>query len=151
MEKTEIKRSDFKCWIQVDIRWGDMDALGHVNNTKYFTFCESARIHYFQSLELNLNPNLSQGPTLAHANLNFRKQVHYPAKLDIGIKVSSIKTRSFQMDYGLFLADTNTDTLVAEGFSVIVWADYKQGKSTDMPDTVRNAIEKIEGFKKPED
>lgn len=146
MEKTDVKRNDFKCWIQVDIRWGDMDALGHVNNTKYFTFCESARIRYFESLELNLKPNLSQGPTLAHANLNFRKQVHYPAKLDVGVRVSSIKTKSFQMDYGLFLAET--DTLVAEGFSIIVWADYKQGKSADMPEVVRMAIENIESFAK---
>lgn len=145
MDKVDIKRSDFKCWIQVDIRWGDMDALGHVNNTRYFTFCESARIRYFESLELSLQPNLSQGPTLAHANLNFRKQVHYPSKIDVGVKVSSLKTRSFQMDYGLFLADT--DTIVAEGFSIIVWADYKQGKSADMPQVVRDAIEKIEGLK----
>ncbi|KAF0250145.1 MAG: acyl-CoA thioester hydrolase [bacterium] len=144
LEKVDIKRSDFKCWIHMDIRWGDMDALGHVNNTKYFTFCESARIHYFESLELNLNPNLSQVPTLAHANLNFRKQVHYPSKLDVGVKVSSLKTRSFQMDYAIFLADT--DTLVAEGFSIMVWADYKQGKSVEMPEIIRDAIKKMEGF-----
>ncbi|MBI4852035.1 MAG: acyl-CoA thioesterase [Acidobacteria bacterium] len=142
MEKADIKRSDFKCWIEVDIRWGDMDALGHVNNTRYFTFCESARIRYFESLELNLIPNLSEGPTLAHANLNFRKQVHYPARLDVGVRVSSLKTRSFQMDYGLFLA--GTETLVAEGFSIIVWADYKQGKSADMPKVVRDAIKKLD-------
>jgi len=144
LEKTDFKRSDFKCWIQVDIRWGDMDALGHVNNTKYFTFCESARIRYFESLALNLKPNINQGPTLAHANLNFRKQVHYPNKLDVGVKVSSIKTRSFQMDYGLFVADT--ETIVAEGFSIIVWADYKLGKSADMPEIIRTAIEKLENL-----
>lgn len=144
LEKSEIKRSDFKCWSKVDVRWGDMDALGHVNNTKYFVFCESARIYYFESLELKLDPSLAQGPTLAHANLNFRKQVHYPSQLEVGVKISSVKNRSFQMDYAIFQA--STDIIVAEGFSVMVWADYKQGKSIEMPEMVKVAIAKLEGW-----
>jgi acyl-CoA thioester hydrolase len=144
LEKSEIKRSDFKSWSKVDVRWGDMDALGHVNNTKYFVFCESARIKYFESLELTLNPSLNQGPTLAHANLNFRKQVHYPAQLEVGVRISSVKNRSFQMDYAIF--HDNTDLLVADGFSIMVWADYKQGKSIEMPEIVKNAIAKVEGW-----
>jgi len=142
LEKSVIKRSDFKSWTSVDVRWGDMDALGHVNNTKYFVYCESARINYFETLDLKLQPSLLQGPTLAHANLNFIQQVHYPAQLEVGVRVSTVKNRSFQMDYAIFLA--GTETIVASGYSVMVWADYKLGKSIEMPEEIRKVIEERE-------
>ena len=100
-----------------------MDALGHVNNAAYFTFCESARIRYFEAVD-------------------FRRQVHYPARLDVGVRVSEVRNRSFRMDYGVFL--DGTDTLVAEGTSVVVWADYRAGKAKELPAEVRRRIEEVE-------
>ena len=48
-------RSDFRHWVTVLVHWGDMDAFGHVNNAKYFTYCESARISYFEAIGLGAN------------------------------------------------------------------------------------------------
>jgi acyl-CoA thioester hydrolase len=137
----EIKRSDYQFWVKIDVRWGDMDSLGHVNNAKYFTYCESARIDYFLSIDVGQFVEKSQGPALANANLNFRRQVRYPSTLEVGLKVIEVKNRSFQMHYGIFLE--GTDTLVADGTSVIVWADYKAGKSVDLPSVIRDSIEKL--------
>ena len=137
----EIKRSDYNFWIKIDVRWGDMDSIGHVNNAKYFTYCESARISYFQKIDVGKFVEKSQGPALANASLNFRRQVHYPSTLEVGLKVVEVRNRSFQMNYGIFLE--GTDTLVADGTSVIVWADYKVGKSVDLPSVIRDSIEKL--------
>jgi acyl-CoA thioester hydrolase len=145
MSRTDIKRSDFRCWIKIEVRWGDMDAIGHVNNGKYFTYCESGRIFYFQQLNMGGLTESSHGPALANASLNFRRQVRYPASLEVGVRVSEVRSRSFQMDYGIFL--DGTETLVADGTSVIVWADYKAGKSLELPVEIKETIEKIEGRK----
>lgn len=145
MSGTEIKRADYKRWVKIEVRWGDMDAIGHVNNGKYFTYCESARIFYFQELNIGKLSESFHGPALATANLNFRRQVHYPASLEVGVRVSSVRNRSFQMDYAIFLE--GTETLVADGSSVIVWADYKAGKSLELPAVIKAEIEKIEGSK----
>jgi acyl-CoA thioester hydrolase len=64
----------------IAVRWGDMDSMGHVNNAKYFTYCESARMSYFAAIRLPDHREVpTQGPALAAATLNFRRQIRYPA------------------------------------------------------------------------
>ena len=142
MASPQTSRRDFKSWTSIDVRWGDMDALGHVNNAAYFTFCESARIRYFEAVVPGDFTHASEGPTLAHAAVDFRRQVLYQARLEVGVRVSEIRNRSFRMDYGIFLE--GTDTVVAEGTSVVVWADYRAGKATELPAEVRRRIEEVE-------
>ena len=137
-----MQRSDFRCWVEVPVRWGDMDALGHVNNAAYFTFCESARIRYFELIGVGEFTEASEGPTLANASLDFRRQVRYPATLDVGARVGEVRNRSFRMDYGIFLS--GTETTVAEGTSVVVWADYEAGRAVPLPERLRAAVEALE-------
>ena len=122
-----------------------MDAVGHVNNATYFTFCESARIDYFDQVNVGRFTEATQGPALVQATLNFRRQVTFPAVLDVGVRVPEMRTRSFRMDYAIFFEAT--DTLVADGTSVIAWADYHAGRSVEVPANVRDAIEVLEGRK----
>jgi acyl-CoA thioester hydrolase len=137
-----VRRGDFRSWVKIPVRWGDMDAIGHVNNAAYFTYCESARIEYFEQIGLGRFTEATEGPALAHAALNFRRQVRHPAVIDVGIRVPEVRNRSFRMDYGIFL--DATDTLVADGTSVIVWADYGAERATEVPMHVRNAIASLE-------
>ena len=61
-----------------------MDSMGHVNNAKYFTYCESARMSYFAAVRMKeLSESPQHGPALAAAHLNFRAQVRYPAELEV--------------------------------------------------------------------
>jgi acyl-CoA thioester hydrolase len=122
-----------------------MDAIGHVNNAKYFTYCESARIEYFDQINVGRLGEATSGPALVQATLNFRRQVSYPSVLDVGISVPEVRTRSFRMDYGIFFEAT--DTLVADGTSVVAWADYRAGRAVEVPETVRTAIDVLEGRK----
>ena len=120
-----------------------MDAVGHLNNAVYFTYCESARIEYFDQIDVGRFTEASEGPTLAHAELDFRRQVRHPAVLDVGARVAEVRTRSFRMDYGIYYEAT--DTLVADGTSVVVWTDYRAGRAIELPQRVRDAIEVLEG------
>ena len=87
----------------ITVRWGDVDSMGHVNNAKYFTYCESARMTYFAAVGMNDHRETERhGPALAAANLNFRRQVRWPAELEVATRVSEIGRSSFKMEYEIF-------------------------------------------------
>lgn len=137
-------RSDFRYWEEVPVRWGDMDALGHVNNARFFTYFESGRIGYFAKLDLErFRRHEFEGPGLVSATCHFRKQVRYPDILEIGVRVAEIRTRSYT--FILEAYRKGTDVLVAEGSSVGVWVDYKAEKAVPIPDGVRDTITRFEG------
>jgi len=138
-----VRRSDFRCWVKIPVRWGDMDAIGHVNNAAYFIYCESARLEYLDQIGIGRRFwEATEGPALAHAALNFRRQVRHPAMIEVGVRVPEVRNRSFRMDYGIFL--DATDTPVADGTSVIVWADYRAERASEIPAHVRKAIASLE-------
>jgi acyl-CoA thioester hydrolase len=131
-----MQRENFPIWTRIEVRWGDMDALNHVNNATYFTYLESARIQLFAGLGL-ADPMTEEklGMNLAHAACNFRSQVRYPEVLEIGTVVTKIGTSSFHLAH-VFLRE-GTTAVVADGSSVVVWTDYTKGKSAPLPGPVR--------------
>jgi acyl-CoA thioester hydrolase len=143
METGESPRSPHVEPIQV--RWGDMDSMGHVNNARYFTYCESARMGYFQAVRMEDHFAGGRfGPALAAAQLNFRQQVRWPAAIEVETRVIAIGRSSFTMDYTLIrVADRVT---VADGSGVIVWVDYSTGRPTPLPDGLRETIRRFEGM-----
>ncbi len=129
--------------IDIPVRWGDMDAFGHVNNIVYFQYCESARIAYFDALDLDTcRQKPSDGPGLVTANLNFRKQVRYPATLRVTANVTAISRRSITFSYTL--RDSADDSPVADGTSVAVWVDYELGQALAIPEPLRRGIARLE-------
>ena len=128
----------------IAVRWGDMDSMGHVNNAKYFTYCESARMSYFAAVRMPEHRETpTQGPALAAAHLNFRRQVRYPADLDVFTRVVEIGRSSFKMEYLLVRRDSGER--VADGHGVVVWVDYATGSSNPLPESLRRAIRDYEG------
>jgi acyl-CoA thioester hydrolase len=136
-------RDDFRFFETVSTRWADMDTYGHVNNARYFTYCESARMAYFTAVRMDEHAEApSHGPALAAANLDFLRQVHHPATLEVGVTCPHLSRRSWTLDYTLF--DTATGEPVADGSSVIAWVDYEAGKAIALPDGLRRAISRLE-------
>lgn len=128
----------------IRVRWGDVDSMGHVNNAKYFTYCESARMSYFAAVGMDaFREGGRYGPALAAANLNFRRQVRYPADLAVWTRVSKLGRTSFTMDYEILEAATGDR--VADGAGVIVWVDYESGRPEPLPDGLRAAIRAYAG------
>ena len=102
MTHEHLTRADFRHWISVEVRWGDMDFQGHVNNAVYFTYCESARISLYTEIGRYGRHASEEGPSLVSATCHFKRQVIFPATLDVGVRVGEIGHRSFHMHYGLF-------------------------------------------------
>jgi acyl-CoA thioester hydrolase len=145
--RSPIARDDFHYVLPIDVQWADMDTLGHVNNARYFTYCESARMHYFHEVGMEAyqkgDGQEGHGPALVTATCNFLRQVHWPAALEVGARVDEIRRSSFRMDYGIFHRDTGE--LVADGTSVVVWVNYAAGKSVPLPEGLKRAIQSLEG------
>jgi acyl-CoA thioester hydrolase len=136
-----MERSLFGAWTPVEVRWADMDAFAHVNNATYFIYLECARIRFFESLGLaELMGHDRVGVGLVSVNCNFRRQVRYPATLEVGTRVTKIGRRSFHLQHALFLA--GEETPVADGVSVGVWVDYRQEKAIDLPASLRAGFER---------
>lgn len=133
-------RADFRFWWPVTVRWGDMDAMGHVNNITYFQYLESARIGYFEMLMGWTGHDEGggrQGPVVVSQTFNYRGQVHYPAELEVGVRCREIRNRSFVLEYGIFRK--GADELVGDGTSVAVWLDYNENKAISVPPILRQA------------
>ena len=129
----------------IQVRWGDMDSMGHVNNAVYFTYCESARMSYFEAVRLGEHREGGRfGPALAAANLNFRRQVRYPDDLEVVARVSAIGRSSFTMEYEIRRRDGGER--MADGAGVIVWVDYEEGRSLPLPEELKESIRRYEGM-----
>ena len=117
------------------VRWGDMDAAGHVNNTLYFRYMEDARIAWFQHLGM-LDPNAAAQPILARVECDFKKPVTFPGDVITRLVVTRVGRSSVDHDVEIVLAD-HPGQVVATGKSVVVWLDYTTGKSTPWTETQR--------------
>ena len=128
---------------EVLLRWGDQDSYGHVNNARYFTFMESARMGYMAAIGLDRFESETVGVALVATNCNFRRQLHYPGRLEVKARVSRIGNRSFTMSYEI--VEPESGEVAADGEGVVAWADLAAGKSLPIPDGLRRAIEDFEG------
>jgi acyl-CoA thioester hydrolase len=133
-------RADFSRWWPVTVRWGDMDAMGHVNNMMYLQYLESARVGYFEAIGWGgrMENGQRQGPVVVSQTFNYRRQVVYPDELEVGIRCQEIRGRSFILAYGVFRK--GTDVLVGDGFTVTVWLDWGAGKAVEISPNLRQAL-----------
>jgi len=115
----------------LDIEWNDMDALGHVNNGRYFDYFQESRIQWLGSLGITLEDET--GPVVITMSAAYIKAVAYPATLKIISKAHSPGRSSLIMDHEIF----QNDEKVTYGESKIVWVDYKKNKSIPLPDKIR--------------
>lgn len=129
--------ADFSHRTSIVVRWGDMDALGHVNNAKFFTYDEQARLEYFRDVE-SLVPDMwkAEGLILARLGCDFLQQVHCPATLDVAFRIHRIGRSSMETECAMF----DGDRLVAVAQGVLVWFDYRMQKPAQVPGAVRAHI-----------
>ena len=117
------------------IRWGDMDAFGHVNNTNYFRYAEQLRIEWLESSRVPLPAG--QGPVIVTASMNFRQQLHYPGRLICTLYTKAPGRSSIDTRYTLQREDDPRGAIYADGEARIVWVDYAAAKSLPLPDAMR--------------
>lgn len=121
----------------VALRWRDLDAYNHVNNSVFLTFLEQARIQWLESLDGPWRA-LDGEPLLAAVTINFRAPIFYPETLRILLHAEHSGRSSLRIGHQI-LSATQADTLYADGHSVLVWVDPRVGRSTPLPAHVRAA------------
>jgi len=120
---------------RMPIRWGDMDAMGHVNNTIYFRYMEQARIEWMQEVGC-LSDGCDEGPVIINAHCTFLHQLKYPGEIEVSTFAGIPGRSSFETWVEIRRLDT-PDTLVAEGGAKVVWMNFRQEKSAALPAFVR--------------
>jgi acyl-CoA thioester hydrolase len=124
---------------RIAMRWGDMDALGHVNNANYFRYIESARVDWFQSLQC-MSDGRGPGPLIVNAFCNFYRQLQYPGEVLVRMYVSDAARTTFESWAVLSRADA-PEQVCAEGGGTVMWVDFAQSKAAPLPDWLRQLVQ----------
>lgn len=120
--------------LSMTLRWGDMDAFGHANNTVYFRFFEEARIAWLSSLKLG-SAMIDSGPVIIKTSATFLKELTHPAELVIETYVDRAGNSSLDSYY--LVKDASSADVYAEGYAKIVWMDLNSRRSTRLPEALR--------------
>ncbi|MBI3531521.1 MAG: acyl-CoA thioesterase [Burkholderiales bacterium] len=120
------------------IRWGDMDAMGHVNNTVYFRYLESARIEWFRTIRCEPDPQ-GQGPVIVNAFCNFYKQLEFPGDIVVKTYVSDPGRTTFESWHTIERVD-QPGVISAAGGATVIWVDFPQQKAVTLPDRIRQIV-----------
>ncbi len=129
---------------QFPIRWGDMDAFGHVNNVQFVQYLENVRVDWLQSLR-HLEPRGGEGVVVVNVFCNFYQQLLYPGDLRAKLYLTAVSRRSF--DHVITFERTDAPgTIVAEGGAAIVWVNFEQGKALPLPEDLVAALSLLQGF-----
>jgi acyl-CoA thioester hydrolase len=134
---------DFPIIVEFPVAWGEMDALGHVNNIVYFRYFESARVAYLTKINF-IDPEANGGVAaiLASTQCDFRKALAYPDTVSVGARVVEIGSDRFTMEYRL--ASHHLQRIAAEGKGVVVAYNYRDKRKAELPETIRKNIQEIE-------
>jgi acyl-CoA thioester hydrolase len=135
---------DFKVKIQTQVRWVDMDILGHVNSSKYFTYFEAARIKYYEKLKLlEYFKKSNIAGVLSRTECSYLVPLNYPDTLTIGARVTEILEYSMVMEYFI---KSKSRGLSSIGEAEIIFYDFSTNKKTIIPAKVVEKIKKFENL-----
>ena len=120
----------------IPVRWGDMDAEGHVNNTGFFRFMEETRMRWVSGLGL---PTIPPHPVivLLDAACHYVRSIDYPATLSVALSAGRVGRTSLQTHYTL--THVESGAVCAHGYATLVWYDMLQQKAVPLPDLIRKA------------
>jgi acyl-CoA thioester hydrolase len=133
--------------IQLQVAWGEMDALGHVNNTVYLRWFENARIAYLRHTEvLDSMRRMELAPILAHQTIDYLLPVTHPDTVEVATTVTSIGNTSFTMAFRI--NSMRHGALAAEGSGRLVMVDIQRKCKVPVDAKLRQLIYDIEGGRK---
>ncbi len=122
----------------IPVRWGDMDAYRHVNNTIYFRYFEQARVEWLEQSGSTVSLENPVAPVIINASCTFLIPVNYPATVVVRMYLGEPGRSSVMTWYELGVE--GDDRLYAEGAAKVVWMDPATGKSVPLPDDVRAGV-----------
>ena len=138
--------SKFRFLHPIEVRYGDLDPQGHLNNAKYLTYFETARINYFSHLGLFMPGQsfMEIGVIMAEASITFHAPVHYGEPIKVGVRTSKIGNKSMRVEQAIVHAKSGE--VLASGYVILVAFDYHTNKTLPVLDVMRETISKYEGL-----
>jgi acyl-CoA thioester hydrolase len=137
--------ASFRYFHPIEVRYGDLDPQGHVNNAMYLTYMEQARIGYIKYLGLwDGRSYLKIGIILADAQITYRVPILLGQDIRVGVRVSHLGNKSLKMEYRI--EDAPDGKELATGSTVLVTFDYQDGSTIPIPEGWRKTIAEFEGL-----
>jgi acyl-CoA thioester hydrolase len=140
---------DFAHRVSIEVRFADTDAMGHVNNAVYLTYCEMARIRYWTDVTgepVAAGHEGAESLILAEARITYRAPVFHTETVTVETRATHIGRSSFTLEHRLTACPPGgAPRLVATSDSVMVRFDYTAGRSAELDDRFIEAMETFEG------
>jgi acyl-CoA thioester hydrolase len=135
--------STFRFFHPIEVRYGDLDPQGHLNNAKYLTYFEQTRVHYLEQLGLFEKGQsfMTIGIILAEVKVTFLAPVQFGLDVRVGMRISRLGNKSMMSEYALFDSDERE---LATGSAVLVAYDYQDRKTLPIPESWRKRIQDFE-------
>jgi len=136
----------YRFYYPLEIRYGDLDPQGHVNNAKHLTYFEQTRVHYLIHLDLFSKDQsfMDVGIILAEARVTYLSPVRFDTTARVGTRTTRLGNKSIHMDYAL--EDTRNNQILASGSAVLVTYDYGAQQTIPIPELWRKAISEFENL-----
>lgn len=135
-EIPEVKKLVYE--MVIPIRWGDMDAMGHLNNTTYFRYLEIVRVDWLRQFNAEPKP-VGEGPVIVNAFCNFYKQLEYPGDVLIKMYASDPGRTTFE-SWATMEPAANPGVIHAAGGATTIWVDFPKQKAVELPVWLREMV-----------
>jgi YbgC/YbaW family acyl-CoA thioester hydrolase len=137
--------TNFHFYHLIEVRYGDLDPQGHVNNAKFLTYMEQGRVFYFKQLKLWEGGSfLNFGIILADVQITFRKAIQFGDPIRVGVRISRLGNKSMTSEYRI--EDSRDGSEFASGSSVLVAYDYQNKRTVPIPEEWCKTIQQFEGL-----
>lgn len=138
--------SEIKFFHPIEVRYGDLDAQGHLNNAKYLTYFEQARVRYFVELGLFTfgQSFMDIGMIMAEAKVTYHAPVEYGTPVKVGACTRKLGNKSMTAEQSIVHAETGE--VFASGYVILVAFDYHTQTTIPIPDEMREKIIAFEGL-----
>ena len=139
--------TQFRFYHPIEVRYGDLDPQGPVNNAKHLTYFEQARIAYLVELRLFTKDQsfMEIGVILADVHITYFAPIYFGQNIKVGVHASRFGTKSMTWDQNILDAETGKE--LAKGEVIIVTYDYREGKTIPIPQEWREKISEFEGLR----
>lgn len=123
----------------IGVRWRDLDAFNHVNNSSYLTYLEEARLQWLSHVPSWHDQNAV--PVLAASSLNYRAPIAWPAAVAVELYCERLGNSSLTIAHRI-VDDADRHRLYSDGNVVLVWMNPHDGKPVPLPSAIRKAAER---------
>ncbi len=119
------------------IRWGDMDAYGHLNNTAYFLYLQEARFELMRHYNLSYDGKAASAPILLQTSFNFKRQINYPETILIETYIVKIERKKVFLEHVIKSA-TIPELIYGVGDALVMWYDFARAITVNPPEELHN-------------